>query len=235
MTDMFERSYLVINEKNIEKLKTMKVAVCGIGGVGGYVIESLARAGIGHLIIIDFDTIDISNKNRQIIALDSTVNRDKTEVMFQRLKDINSEIDVKIINERITESNIENLIDETVDYVVDAIDQVAAKIALITFCKEKEIPIISSMGTGNKLDPRMLEITDIYLTDTDPLAKIMRKELKNKKIESLEVVYSREKAMRNSEAYEKLDDKRKPGSLPFVPASAGIMIAYRVVMNILRM
>ncbi|MEA3423674.1 MAG: tRNA threonylcarbamoyladenosine dehydratase [Bacillota bacterium] len=232
---MFERSYLVLKESQIEELKNKKVMVCGVGGVGGYVVESLARAGIGHLVIVDYDVVDISNKNRQIIALDSTLKQDKTKVMAERLKDINADIEVEIINEKLSSENIPIILDEGLDYVVDAIDQVSAKIALIEHCKHNETPIISSMGTGNKLDPRLLEITDIYKTDTDPLARIMRKELKNRNIAELEVVFSREKSIRNSDAYNLIEDKRKPGSLPFVPASAGILIAYRVVMNILRL
>ncbi len=231
---MFERSYLVLKESQIEELKNKKVMVCGVGGVGGYVVESLARAGIGHLVIVDYDVVDISNKNRQIIALDSTLKQDKTKVMAERLKDINADIEVEIINEKLTSENIPIILNKGLDYVVDAIDQVSAKIALIEYCKDNDTPIISSMGTGNKLDPRFLEITDIYKTDTDPLARIMRKELKNRNIEDLEVVFSREKSIRNSDAYNLIEDKRKPGSLPFVPASAGILIAYRVVMNILK-
>ncbi|MCK5762694.1 MAG: tRNA threonylcarbamoyladenosine dehydratase [Clostridiales bacterium] len=231
---MFERSYLVLKKNQIDELKNKKVMVCGIGGVGGYVVENLARAGIGHLIIVDYDIVDISNKNRQIIALDSTLEQDKTEVMAKRLKDINADIEVEIINEKLTSENIPIILNKGLDYVVDAIDQLTAKIALIEYCKHNDTPIISSMGTGNKLDPRFLEITDIYKTDTDPLARIMRKELKNRNIEDLEVVFSREKSIRNSDAYNLIEDKRKPGSLPFVPASAGILIAYRVVMNILK-
>ncbi len=231
---MFERSYLVLKTSQIEELKNKKVMVCGVGGVGGYVIESLARSGIGHLIIVDYDVVDITNKNRQIIALDSTLEQDKTKVMAKRLKDINADIEVEIINEKLTSDNIPMILDKKLDYVVDAIDQVSAKIALIEYCKDNDTPIISSMGTGNKLDPRLLEITDIYKTDTDPLARIMRKELKNRNINELEVVFSREKPTRNCDAYNLIEDKRKPGSLPFVPASAGIMIAYRVVMNILK-
>ena len=233
MNQMFSRSLLVLDEDQLAKIQSKTVVVFGLGGVGGYVVEMLARAGIGKIIIVDFDVVDVTNKNRQIIALDSTIGFSKTALMEKRIKDINPEIEVININKRLSSDNIELFFTTSVDYVVDAIDQVSAKLELIKYCSNKKIPIISSMGTGNKLDPRKIEITDIFKTDMDPMARIMRKELKNLGIKELKVVFSREMPIRNIKNYEKIEDKRKPGSLPFVPATAGIMLAYQVIMDIL--
>jgi len=233
MDGMYDRSILVFGEKNINILKNKTVVVFGLGGVGGYVVEMLARVGIGNIFIVDFDKIDKSNKNRQIIALDSTIGLDKISVMEKRIKDIDKTINVKSFNERLIPENVSVFFDEKADYVVDAIDNLTSKLALIEYCKINNISIISSMGTGNKIDPRYLKIADIYETDVDPMAKLMRKELKKRKVESLTVVFSNEKSMKDDLEYGKIDDKRKPGSLAFVPASAGIMIAYKVVSDIL--
>lgn len=233
MNQMFNRTLLVLEEDQIIKIQSKTVIVFGLGGVGGYVLEMLTRVGIGKIIIVDYDVVDVTNKNRQIIALDSTIGFSKTVLMEKRARDINPEIEVISINKRLSSDNIELFFTSPVDYVIDAIDQVSAKLELIKYCCEKKIPIISSMGTGNKLDPKNIEVTDIFKTDMDPMARIMRKELKNLGIKELKVVFSREMPIRNKKNYEKIEDKRKPGSLPFVPATAGIMLAYQVIMDIL--
>jgi tRNA A37 threonylcarbamoyladenosine dehydratase len=234
METMFDRSVLVIGEDQLDKLRNSHIMIFGLGGVGGYVCEMLSRAGIGEMTIVDYDTVDRTNLNRQIIALESTIGLMKTSLFESRLKDINPEIRVNIISRRLEPGNIEEFFNNQVDYVVDAIDQVSSKLALIEFCTLHKIPIISSMGTGNKIDPKQVEVADIYKTDMDPMAKIMRKELKKREIPSLKVVFSREKPIRNAVEYEKIPDARKPGSLVFVPATAGIVLASEVVNDILK-
>ena len=234
MNSMFDRSLLVIGEDGIRKLNSSHVQIFGLGGVGGYVCEMLTRAGIGELTIVDFDTVDPTNLNRQIIALESTIGMAKTELFEKRMKDINPEIRVNLITKRLEKDNVEEFFMHHVDYVVDAIDQVSAKLALIMYFKQHEIRFIYSMGTGNKLDPKQVQVADIYKTDMDPMARIMRKELKKMEVKSLKVVFSREKPLRNDGEYEKISDARKPGSLVFVPATAGITLASEIVNDILK-
>lgn len=234
MNAMFERNLLVLEEEELRKIQNSHVMVFGLGGVGGYVVEMLTRAGVGEISIVDYDVIDITNKNRQIIALDSTIGQYKTDLMEKRMKDINPMIIVNSYTERLTSENMSSFFEKRVDYVVDAIDTLTSKLALIVYCTNNDIPIISSMGTGNKLDPTKVEVTDIYKTDTDPMAKIMRKELKNREVKALKVVFSREIPTRNTKKYETLENKRKPGSLAFVPATAGITLAYQVIVDILK-
>jgi tRNA A37 threonylcarbamoyladenosine dehydratase len=231
--EMFERTLLVIDQQQHKQLENAHVIVFGLGGVGGYVCEALARSGIGHLTIVDCDIVDVSNKNRQIIALDSTVGERKTTVMAARLRDINDSIKVTIIDQRVTQDNIEQFFGESIDYAIDAIDQLSAKLALAVYCKQADIKLISSMGTGNKLDPTRVEVADIYDTDTDPMARLMRKELKRVGVDALKVVFSREKPIRNNEKYEETQDFRKPGSLVFVPAVAGLTLASVVVKDLM--
>ena len=191
MLNQFSRTELLIGKEGVEKLRNSKVAVFGLGGVGSYVVEGLARAGVQSFILVDSDEVSITNINRQIIATTQTIGRKKVEVEKERILEINPLANVEINTEFFMPGSPQ-IIDKTVDYVVDAIDTITAKIELIVRAKEYDIPIISCMGTGNKLDPTKLEVSDIYKTSICPLAKVMRKELKARKIQSLKVVYSKE-------------------------------------------
>lgn len=231
--NIYSRTEKLIGKENLNKLKKSKIAVFGIGGVGSFVVEGLARAGIGKLILVDKDEISISNINRQIHATYETIGKDKVEVMKQRVLSINPEIEVKAWKEFfMPECNLP-IIEEDVDYIVDAIDTVSAKIALIELAKKMNIPIISAMGTGNKLDPTKFEITDIYKTTICPLAKVMRKELRKRGIDKLKVIYSKEEPIKLQEN-EKENGKVIPGSISFVPSVAGLMIAGEVIKDIIK-
>lgn len=223
-----KRTIMLIGEENFNKLKNKKVMVFGCGGVGGFVIESLARSGINSLIIIDNDTINESNLNRQLIATINTIGRLKVDVFKERLLSINKEINIKTYPLFILKDNLNELDFSGVDYIVDCIDTITAKIAIIEKAKELNIPIISSMGTGNKLDPTKLKIVDIKKTHTCPLAKVMRYELKKRNINNVLVLFSEElpTAVVNHSA------KEIP-SMIFVPSTAGIMIAQRVVLDLI--
>jgi len=218
---------MLIGEQAFLRLKKSRVIVFGIGGVGGFVTEALARAGIGTLGIVDFDRVDITNLNRQIIALHSTVGRLKTEVMEERIAEIDPGIAVRAFPLRVTEDTIEDFCLADWDYVVDAIDDVAAKLMLIQKAKERGKPVISSMGTGNKLDPSKFQIADIEKTHTCPLARTMRREISKMGLKKVKVLFSPEQPTR-------ADDKKTPtASISFVPASAGLLIASEVVKDIL--
>lgn len=228
--EQFSRTELLIGKENLEKLKNSKVAIFGIGGVGSFVLEALARAGIGNFILVDKDNVDLSNLNRQIIATRKTVGKPKVEVAKERILEINPNADVEIYKEFFMPET-EGILDSTISYVVDAIDTVTAKIELVKRAQELNIPIISSMGTGNKLDPTKFEVSDIYKTSVCPLAKVMRKELKARKIKKLKVVYSKElpiKVARNEEVI-----KQIPGSISFVPSVAGLIVAGEVIKDII--
>lgn len=228
--EQFSRTELLIGKENLEKLKNSKVAVFGIGGVGSFVLEALTRAGIGNFILVDKDNVDLSNLNRQIIATRKTVGKPKVEVAKERILEINPNAEVEIYKEFFMPET-EGILDSTISYVVDAIDTVTAKIELVKRAQELNIPIISSMGTGNKLDPTKFEVSDIYKTSVCPLAKVMRKELKARKIKKLKVVYSKElpiKVARNEEVI-----KQIPGSISFVPSVAGLIIAGEVIKDII--
>ena len=228
--EQFSRTELLIGKENLEKLKNSKVAIFGIGGVGSFVLEALTRAGIGNFILVDKDNVDLSNLNRQIIATRKTVGKPKVEVAKERILEINPNTDVEIYKEFFMPET-EGILDSTISYVVDAIDTVTAKIELVKRAQELNIPIISSMGTGNKLDPTKFEVSDIYKTSVCPLAKVMRKELKARKIKKLKVVYSKElpiKVARNEEVI-----KQIPGSISFVPSVAGLIIAGEVIKDII--
>ena len=214
MDDQFTRLRWVAGNESIDIMKTKHVAVFGCGGVGGYVIEGLVRSGIGTIDVFDHDTVDITNLNRQIIALHSTVGKKKVDIIKERT------FDTFYLPE-----NADTIDLSQYDYVIDAIDTVTAKIELIKRCTELNVPIISSMGTGNKLDPTHLQITDIYKTKIDPLAKVMRRELKARRIKKCLVAYSDEIPAKTGQ--------RTPGSSVFVPASAGLMIAGYVFQSLI--
>lgn len=224
MNDQFERSRLLLGEEALERLREKTVAVFGIGGVGGYVAEALARTGVGTLHLIDNDRVSTSNINRQVIALHSTVGRYKTEVMRERILDINPQAEVIIHNCFFLPENADSFTFSGYDYVVDAVDTVTAKLEIIMRAKEAGIPVISSMGAGNKLDPSLFEVADIYETSVCPLARVMRRELKKRDIKKLKVVYSKEEPLK----------QRIPGSVAFVPSVAGLLIAGEVIRDIIQ-
>lgn len=230
MKKTLERTALIYGKETLEALENKKVMVVGLGGVGGYVVEALTRMGIGHFILIDHDVVSESNINRQLIATYQTIGQKKINVMKERMLTIQPEVDVKALDMFVLPENIDSINFEGVDYIVDAIDCVTAKIALILKAKELNIPIISSMGTGNKVNPALLEITDIYKTSMCPLAKVMRHELKKRGIKKLKVLYSKEEQQKNIIVDGK---KRAPGSTPFVPSSAGLLIASEVTADLI--
>ena len=232
--NQFSRTETLIGKEGIEKLKKSKVAVFGIGGVGSFVVEGLARAGIENLIIVDFDKYDITNINRQLGALHSTIGKYKVDVMKERILDINPNAKVKIVKEFFGPNSNKNIIDKSIDYIVDAVDNVTAKIELVVKANEFEIPIISAMGTGNKLDPTKFEITDIYKTSVCPLAKVIRKELRKRDIKKLKVLYSKEEPIKQSKEEKTKDEKNSPASISFVPSVAGLIIAGEVVKDIIK-
>ena len=216
------RTELQIGKQGIEKLEKAKVIIYGIGGVGSYTTEALARAGIGNLILVDNDKITPSNINRQIHATTKTVGKNKVDVMKKRIEEINPNANVQIY---MNEENEENLINLECSYVVDAVDTIKTKLKLIEKANEIDIPIISAMGAGNKLDATKFEVSDIYKTSECPLAKVMRKELKKRNIEKLKVVYSKEKGISN--------ENNVIGSISFVPSVMGLIIAGEVIEDII--
>ncbi|MBP1567761.1 MAG: tRNA threonylcarbamoyladenosine dehydratase [Oscillospiraceae bacterium] len=249
MLNQFSRTELLIGAEGIEKLSKSRVAVFGIGGVGGYVCEALVRSGVGHFDLVDDDKVCLTNLNRQIIATRKTIGRYKTEVMLERMKDINPDVDVRVHNCFFLPENADDFPFEEYDYVVDAVDTVTAKLELIMRSKAKNVPVISAMGAGNKLDPGRFKIADIYKTSGCPLARVMRYELKRRGVKKLKVVYSDEPQIRPREdmgascrthcvcppgAQHKCTERRDiPGSTAFVPAVAGLMIAGEVVKDLI--
>lgn len=229
MQDWLSRTEGLIGRENIEKLNNKKVAIFGIGGVGSYVVEALARVGIGRFILVDSDDVSITNINRQIIATTRTIGEPKVEVAKERILEINNKAKVEIYKEFFT-SNTKGILDDSISYIVDAVDTVTAKIELVIRANKLDIPIISSMGTGNKLDPTRFEVSDIYKTSVCPLAKIMRKELKKRNISKLKVVYSKEEPIKTSISE---NGKTVPASISFVPSVAGLIIASEVIKDLI--
>ena len=226
MFEKFLRTEMLIGQENLQKLNNSHIAVFGIGGVGGYVTEALARAGVGKVDIIDNDTVSESNINRQIIATTKTIGQLKVDVMKERLLDINPEIQVKTFD-ILYLPETSNLFDfSKYDYVVDAVDNVTAKIQLCLQANETKTPIISSMGTGNKLDPMAFKVADIEKTKVCPLAKVIRKELKKRNVKGVKVVYSEEEPKHN--------EMRTPASISFVPSAAGLLIAKTVIDDLIK-
>ncbi|MBO4460156.1 MAG: tRNA threonylcarbamoyladenosine dehydratase [Clostridiales bacterium] len=236
MSERFSRTELLLGKPAVEHLAACRVAIFGIGGVGGYVCEALARSGVGAFDLIDNDKVCMSNINRQIIATEKTVGKYKTEVMKERILDINPEAEVNIYNCFFLPENASDFPFEKYDYVVDAIDTVTAKIELVMQCQKAGVPIMSSMGAGNKLDPTKFRVTDIYKTQMDPLAKVMRRELKKRGVKNLKVVYSEEEAIRpvgNEDSEADSSGRRStPGSTAFVPSVAGLIIAGEVIKDL---
>ena len=226
---------MLIGEKNLQKLKNSKVAIFGIGGVGSYVAESLARSGIENFVLVDNDKVSETNINRQIIATTKTIGEYKVDLMKQRILDINPNAKVETYKTFYMPDSEEQILDSSINYIVDAIDTVTAKIYLVEQTTKLNIPIISSMGTGNKLDPTKFEITDIYKTSVCPLAKVVRKELKSRNIKKLKVLYSKEEPIRQKENVEQDTNKKQvPGSISFVPSVAGLIIAGEVTKDIIK-
>lgn len=249
MLNQFARTQLLLGEDAMKKLGNSRVAVFGIGGVGGYVCEALVRSGVGHFDLIDDDKVCLTNLNRQIIATRKTVGKYKAEVMKERMLDINPDVEVTVHKCFFLPENADEFPFEEYDYVVDAVDTVTAKIELVMKCQEKGVPIISSMGAGNKLDASAFRVADIYKTKMCPLAKVMRHELKKRGVKKLKVVYSEEKPIRPQEdmsiscrsncicppgAEHKCTERRDiPGSVAFVPSAAGLIIAGEVVQDLI--
>lgn len=238
----YDRTALLIGDEGIEKLKKSRVAVFGIGGVGSFVAEALARAGVGTLALFDNDTVSESNINRQLIALHSTVGKSKTQVMKERINDIDPSIEVTANDLFYSAETADEFDPKNFDFVVDAIDTVSSKLLLIERCAETDTPIISCMGTGNHLDPSKFVITDINKTSTCPLARVMRLELKKRGIKKLKVLYSTEQPIKPEidekliqEEQQKGSSRRQiPGSISFVPSVAGLMIAGEVIKELIR-
>ena len=235
MENRFSRTEMLIGKDSFEKLRNSRVAVFGVGGVGGYVVEALARSGIGNLDLIDRDTVSISNINRQIIALSSTVGKYKTEVEKARAEDINPDTRVNTYNIFYTPETAETFDFSQYDYIVDAIDTVSGKIQLVVQADKSNTPIISSMGAGNKLNPTLFEVSDIYKTSVCPLARVMRKELKERGIKKLKVVYSKETPIEPKvKEYDETTKKITPASIAFVPSVVGLIIAGEVIKDLIK-
>ena len=245
MLNQFSRTELLLGKEAMEKLGHSRVAVFGVGGVGGYVCEALVRSGVGAFDLIDDDKVCLTNLNRQIIATRKTVGKYKAEVMRDRILEINPEADVRIHKCFFLPENADDFPFDEYDYIVDAVDTVTAKIELVMKAKEKDIPIISSMGAGNKLDPTKFQVADIYQTSIDPLARVMRRELKKRQVKHLKVVYSTEEALTPmadagnvsdetvSSDVEHFSKRRStPGSVAFVPSVAGLIIGGEVIKDL---
>lgn len=224
---MFDRLLKIVSQKELDIIKKSKILIIGVGGVGGYTLEVLARMGIENFTIVDHDIIEKSNINRQIIALNSNIGKYKVDAFKKRILDINPSININTSKDFIDKSNIEQLFNNKYDFIVDACDTITTKVLLIKYAKINSIPIISCMGTGNRFDPTKLKIIDIYKTNYDPLSKIMRKLLKEENIKKLDVVYS-------SEIPIKIKD-RVNGSTSLVPSTAGIYCAYYVINKLLNL
>lgn len=250
MLNQFSRTQLLLGDEAMNKLAASRVAVFGVGGVGGYVCEALIRSGVGAIDLVDDDKVCLTNLNRQIIATRKTIGQYKTQVMKERILDINPDAKVEVHNCFFLPETADDFEFEKYDYVVDAVDTVTAKIALVMKCKEKNVPIISSMGAGNKLDASAFRVADIYKTKVCPLAKVMRRELKKRGVKKLKVVYSEEMPIKPLEdmssscktdcicppgAQHKCTQRRAiPGSVAFVPSVAGLIIAGEVVKDLIK-
>ena len=233
--ERYTRTKMVIGEQGMETLHRAHVAVFGIGGVGSFAVEALARAGVGKITLVDFDTIVMTNLNRQLHALEETIGQAKVDAMKERILKINPEIEVVALNLLYNDETSDKIFEGGFDYVIDAIDMMTWKMHLIVTCKERNIPIVSSMGTGNKLDPTRFQFADLYETSVCPLAKVLRKELRAKGVKSLMVLYSTEVPAKPEKLDFNPDNPRKqtPGSVSFVPSVAGLMLTSYVIRDLL--
>ncbi len=232
MQNQFSRTELLIGKENIEKLHNSKVAIFGIGGVGSFVVEGLVRAGVENFILVDNDTISLTNLNRQIIATTKTIGIPKVEVARDRILEINPNANIEIYKEFFMPDSKE-ILNSSISYIIDAVDTITSKIELVIRADKLNIPIISCMGTGNKLDPTKFEIADIYKTSVCPLAKVMRKELKARGVNRLKVLYSKEEPIKLNEISQN-EGRQVPGSISFVPSVAGLIIAGEVIKDIIK-
>jgi len=232
MLNKFSRTQLIFGRDRMEKLRNSRVAVFGLGGVGGYIAEALARSGVGTLDLFDHDTVALTNINRQIYATAKTIGRYKTDVAKERIQDINPEAAVNVYKMFFTPANSHEIDFSQYNYIADAIDTVTGKTELVMKSIEYNVPIISSMGTGNKIDPTRFEVADIYDTQICPLAKVMRRELKKRGVEKLKVVYSKEEPVKVSHQIDADNNKQVPGSVSYVPSVAGLIIASEVIKDI---
>ncbi|MBE7032185.1 MAG: tRNA threonylcarbamoyladenosine dehydratase [Ruminococcaceae bacterium] len=232
MSDAFTRTEMLLGAENIEKLKNAHIAIFGLGGVGGHAVEALARCGVGHFTIFDSDTVAESNLNRQIIATIETIGQKKTEAMKNRILSINPSAEIITHDVFYLPENADNFDLSAYSYIVDAIDTVSAKLELAVRAQTLDVPIISSMGTGNKLNPTDLKVCDIYKTSGCPLARVMRRELKSRGIKKLKVVYSEETPLKPLFSENPDSKKQSPGSTSFVPSVAGLIIASEVIKDI---
>jgi tRNA A37 threonylcarbamoyladenosine dehydratase len=228
MEERFSRTALLIGENGVERLEKSRVAVFGVGGVGSFTVEALASLGVGHMTLVDADTVAESNLNRQLIALRSTIGKYKVDAARERILDINPDADVESLKMFYLPENSDEFDVSRFDCIVDATDTVSAKLELITRAKAADVPIISSMGTGNKMHPEMLEIADISKTSVCPLARVMRRELRTRGIKDLTVVYSKEEAIEPKESVFLPNGKKTVGSISFVPSAEGLLIASKV-------
>ena len=250
MLHEFSRTEMLIGKESLQKLAASRVAVFGIGGVGSFTVEALVRSGVGKLVLVDDDNVCVTNINRQIHASHETVGKPKVEIMRERIVDINPRAEVEVYQEFYMPGRAEALLRPDYDYVIDAVDTVTAKIDLVVSCQQRGIPIISCMGTGNKLDPARFEVSDIYATSVCPLAKVMRKELRKRGVEALKVVYSKEEPLTpmvdniiecnniaiQSEVSVRMESGRQiPGSIAFVPSAAGLLLAAEVVKDLIKL
>lgn len=235
MEGKFSRTEMLIGNEGMNMLNDAKVAIFGLGGVGSFVCEGLARSGIGNFILVDFDKVDESNINRQLIATTKTIGKYKVDLMKERILDINPDANVEIYKEFYMADSQSDIITNDLSYAVDCVDTIMAKIAIICKCDALGVPVISSMGTGNKLDPTMFEVADIYDTTVCPLARIMKKDLRKRNIEKLKVVYSQEHPINtNDHAINQKNKKYKvKGSVSFVPSVAGLIISGEVIKDII--
>lgn len=226
MNDLYQRTKILIGEENLNLLKESKVCIFGVGGVGSYVVEALARIGVGNITIVDKDVVDVTNINRQLIALSTNIGNSKVEEFKKRIYDINPDIQVNAINSFVDDNNVEQYITKDLDYVIDAIDTIESKIAIIRRCKKLGVSIISSMGMANRLDPLKIKIADISKTEVCPLAKIVRKRLREEKISKVKVIFSVENPIKTGE--------KTLGSVSFVPSAGGLIIASEVVKDLMK-
>ena len=235
MADIYDRTRMLIGDEGIAKLQNSHILIAGIGGVGSFTAEALARAGVGTLTLIDSDTVDITNLNRQIHATQKTVGQPKVQVMAERIQDINPDIKVNPVSAFLLNDNLQSVLGEAqYDYIIDAVDTVTAKLALILYARERNIPVISSMGTANKLDATKFEVVDISKTHTCPLARVMRKELRDRGIVSgVEVLYSTAQPVYRPQTAEE-GKKPVPGSISYVPSVAGLLLAGHVIQQLLK-
>lgn len=229
----FLRSEMILGENSTDILSQKKVILFGLGGVGSYVAEALARAGIGSITVVDNDTVSVTNLNRQLCALHSTVGRPKTDVVKERILDINPQCKVTALEKFCLPENSDEFMLGDYDYIADAIDTVSAKIDLAVKSQQLGVPMISCMGTGNKLDPTRFAVSDIYKTSGCPLCRVMRSELRKRGVKGLNVVWSPEEPIKPAQTNEESGKRQTPGSLPFVPAAAGLIMAGKIILDLI--